>query len=897
MSNRPSPEALLQQAHRESRGKLKLFLGAAPGVGKTYAMLRAAHQRQAEGIDVCIGLLEAHGRRDTEAQMKGLELLSRQSIDYRGHRFEELAVDAIVERRPTLILIDEFAHSNVPGSRHPKRYQDIEELLKARIDVYSTLNVQHIESLNDVVASITGVQVRETIPDKVVRWADEIELIDLPPAELIQRLKDGKVYVPEQARKALHQYFGRGALTALRELAMRVAAEHVDEQLLEYKQAHAKDEPWPTRERLLVCVSDADISQTVVRAARRIAENRRIPWIALYVETPRTRRLSISVKERVARNLRLADRLGATIRRVQGDDLLEETLACARRENVSQIVVGRPESTRWRLPWARSLAGTLIRKAAPLEVTVVTWSPPKRARARPTLHVPTLRSPLKAYVVATAGAAVVSGTLMLVPGNLPVDAKAIFYLLATVAVAARYGVWPSIYYALISFMLFNFLFMAPRYTLMVENIGDVRALFSFLIAAVLTGNVGGRLHDQIEALRDSNRWTEAISAIGARLAGAMELREVVAAIAAYLASNGFDEVVVMLPDPSGRLLVQSGSTEQRPLAASDQAAAHWAYERGETAGWNTETLPSAIWLFVPLTTGQGRIGVLGVRSGEGRDTLTDTEERVLDGVADLSVVAIERTQLAAKLENSRVAIETEQLRVALLSSVSHDLRTPLVSVLGAAEALKNNSAALDEEARKALLDSILEEAERLDRFVQNLLDMTRISYSGLHVKPDWHELRELIYRAQHRLKRQMRDHPVDVQIADSVPLLWVDAMLIEQVLVNLFDNAAKFSPPKAPILVRAENVGSQLILRICDQGPGIPVNDREAVFNMFHRVRSGDSRVAGTGLGLAICRGFVEAHGGRIRALAGDNGLGAAIEVTLPLQPGAPTLRQTQDPT
>lgn len=896
MNERPSPEALLQQAARESRGRLKLFLGAAPGVGKTYAMLRAAHRRKADGMEVCVGLIETHGRVETEAQLQGLDVLPRRMLEHRDREFTELDIDSILQRRPQLVLVDEFAHSNIPGSRHPKRHQDIDDLLDAGIDVYSTLNVQHIESLNDVVAHITGVKVRETVPDAALARADEIELIDLPPEDLIQRLKEGKVYVPEHARQALHQFFGRGALTALRELAMRMAAERVDAQLMEYKQTHGLGEVWPTRERILVCVNDTDISQAVIRSARRIAENRRIPWLAVHVETSRSRRQPGAVKERIARNLRLAERLGAQVQRLPGEDLVATLLACAKRENASQIVVGRPVATRLRWPWSRSVAGALVRGAAPLEVTVVTWTPPAdRSSHRditPHLVMPHSWLALKPYITGLLIGAVITAVLTYAPILLQASAAPMLYLLGVVIVAARLGFWPAVFSALLYFLLFNFFFSPPLYTFTVANFSDVQSLVTFLVVALITGRLGGRLREQLEEQRASNRRAAAIAAFSERLAGATEQREVVSAVAEHLRQELAPQTVLMLPDASGRLLVQAGSTAPKPLGASDHAAARWAFDKDQTAGWNTDTLPAAQWLFLPLATGSGTLGVLGIRRGEAGESLTDIEWRALEGAADLTVIALERTRLVAQFESSRVTVEAEQLRAALLSSVSHDLRTPLVSVLGAAGALLERQHTLAASDRDTLLETIVEEAERLDRFVQNLLDMTRLSYGGLQLRRDWCDLRELIGQARQRLVRKLQSRRIELSLPMRLPLLRVDAVLIEQVLVNVFDNASKYSPADTPIAVAASVIHGRLRLLISDRGEGIAPEEREAVFNMFHRARSGDARVAGTGLGLSICRGFVEAHGGRIVALDGAGGFGetpgCTIEISLPLESDAP---------
>ncbi len=879
---RPSPEQLLEDARRVGRGRLKVFLGAAPGVGKTYAMLRAAHRAKADGIDVCVGLIETHGRLETEAQLAELERLPRAKVDYRGRVFEELDVEGIQKRRPQLVLVDEFAHSNVTGARHPKRYQDVEDLLAAGLHVWTTLNVQHLDSLNDVVARITGVTVRETVPDEVLDGADEIELIDLPPEDLIRRLKDGKVYVPEQAREALGQFFGQGSLTALRELALRAAAEHIDSQLLQFKARHAVDEPWPTRERLLVCVNEQDISRTVVRAARRIAEHRRIPWIAVHVQTPRALSMTDEAHDRVERNLRLAQRLGADVLTVPGTDLVESLVELARTRNASQIVVGRPQPSRWRLPWSRSIAVELMRRATPLDITVVTWSAPETGAepvARPRLRPPSW-VPYAATVAICLVAALISQVLDHFVGLLSLG---VVFLLAVLVVAVRFGLFPALFASLLSSMLYNFLFTEPRFSFLVHDRDDFAAVVSFFLAALLAGNLGGRLRQQIDALRISTRRAQDQSELARRLATAIETREVVRATVEHLGNTLSTEAVLMQPGAEDRLIVMGGSGNSRPLDELAHAAARWCWEHEGEAGAGTDTLPASPWRFLVLATARGRLAVLGVHAAS-RSREVDAEDlRLLQSVGDLASLALERTCLASDLESSRLTSETEGLRAALLSSVSHDLRTPLVSVLGAAESLASDDPRLTEAARRELAGHVLEEAERLNRFVQNLLDMTRLSYGKLSPRLDACDVAEVLAGARRRVERQLAGRALDVSIAPDLPLVRVDPVLIEQVLVNLLDNAMKYSPPGSTVKVECRQQAGELRIGVIDRGSGILEGDREKVFDMFYRVKQGDTRTAGTGLGLAICRGLVAAHGGSIRALAGTDGQGTRMEVRLPM--------------
>lgn len=887
---RPTPEALLRDAQKEGRGKLKVFLGAAPGVGKTYAMLRAAQQAKADGIDVCVGLVETHGRMETEAQLAGLETLPRAGIEHRGRSFDELDVAGILKRRPALVLVDEFAHSNIPGASHPKRHQDVEDLLDAGLDVWTTLNVQHLDSLNDVVARVTGVAVRETIPDEVLDQADEIELIDLSPEDLIRRLKDGKVYVPEQARQALNSFFGRGALTALRELALRTAAEHIDAALLDYKSRNQVAEPWPTRERLLVCINEQDISQTVIRAARRVAEHRRIPWIAVHVETPRALALPDSARDRVERNLRMARRLGAETLTIPGTDLVATLVDLARTRNATQIVVGRAQPRLLNLPWTRTIAGELIRRGAPLDITVVTWAG-MESRAARRWPAEVQRPPWRPYAAATGICLVATLIALLLDRYVELLSLGVVFLLAVLVTAVRLGLWPSLFASVLSSALYNFLFTEPRLSLAIHDPDDFAALVSFFVAALLAGNVGGRLRQQLDALKLSTRRAHEQAEFSRRLAGAVENREVVRATAEHLSNTLGLEAVVMQPGAESRLIVLSGSNNARPLTDLAHAAARWTWEREDAAGHGTDTLPASTWRFLALATARGRLAVLGVHSAQLGHEAAAAELSLLQSVADLAALAFERTQLAADLESSRVATETEQLRAALLSSVSHDLRTPLVSVLGAAETLTQDGDRLDAGSRRALAAQIFDEAERLNRFVQNLLDMTRLSYGRLAPRFDACDLADLVAGARRRVERQLGTRELRIDLAADLPLVRADPVLLEQVLVNLLDNALKYAPPATPVRLEARRESADAVISVIDQGVGIPLADRDKVFDMFYRVRQGDARAAGTGLGLAICRGILAAHGGSIEALSGGNGAGAGagtrMRLRLPLAAGS----------
>jgi two-component system sensor histidine kinase KdpD len=881
---RPEPEALLAEAAREGRGRLKIFLGAAPGVGKTYAMLEDARRRRAEGVDVVVGIVETHGRAETEHLLAGLDVVQRRQLPYRGRLLPELDLEALLARRPQLALVDELAHTNVEGSLHVKRWQDIEELLAAGIDVYTTLNVQHLESLNDVVARISGVRVRETIPDKVLELADQIELIDLPPDELIQRLRQGKVYVQDQVARAIANFFSKGNLTALRELAMRVAADRVDAQMSEHMRSHAIAGPWPTHDRVLVCVNESPVANALVRTAKRMAERARGPWIALHVLTPASESLPETAKDRIADTLRLAESLGGEVVtiNVQGD-VAREVLEVARARNVSRIVVGRPRRRRLWALGRETVAERIIERAVDFELTIV--SPDAEAARRATIAVPAIaveRDP-RAYawsLVAVAGATLVASGI---DRMMPVASLSLVFLTAVLVVAGRFGLWPSLLASIASFFAYNFFFTEPYRTLLVFRQEDVLTLLLFLTVAVFTGNLAARIRAQAQAQRAIARRTANLYEFSRKIAGAASRDDVVWAAMHHVASTLQCRAVVLLPAADGATLeVAGGYPPEDQLEPKDRAAAEWAWSHGEAAGRGSATLPTSSWLFLPLTTAQGKQGVLGV-AFTGREQVAPEERRLLDALVDQVALAIERTRLVVDLENTRVLSETERLRTALLSSVSHDLRTPLVSIIGSATALLDGTAEIAPAGRRELIETIREEGERLNRYVQNLLDMTRLGYGALKLMKEPVDLRDVVGRAIRQLGGPLAGVRVEVALPADLPPVAADPVLIEQVLVNVLDNAAKHAPPYSLIRLEARRELDRVLLAVVDEGPGIPAADRERVFDMFYRVRAGDGQRAGTGLGLAICRGIVEAHGGRIRAEAGAaGGRGTRIVIDLP---------------
>lgn len=890
--HRPSPDTLLDEARREGRGRLKVFLGASPGVGKTYDMLRAAQAAKVQGVDVVVGIVETHGRKETEALLQGLDVLPRREIDYRGRGFGELDLEALIARKPQLALIDELAHTNIPGSRHVKRWQDVDDVLAAGIDVLATLNVQHLESLNDVILRITGVRVRETLPDTVLERADEIELVDIPPDELIKRLEDGKVYLGEQALRAKDGFFQRGNLTALRELAMRAAAERVDQQMLQYMRRHSVQGIWPTRDRLLVCIGGDSVGRSLIRTAARLADLRGVDWIAVHVIDSRANRLPDADKDLIAETLRLAESLGGEALTIPGQDVASEILGYARNRNVTGILLGRARTRPWYALRRRGIADRLIQHADQFEVTLVPTQ--NNAASASEIKPPTKTPwPWKDYASAIGLASAATLVGLLFDPLLGLDNFAVFYLLAVMISAVRAGPRPAILASFIGAASFNYFFTEPRYSLSIDRHEDIITLVVFLIVAVLMGRLGGQLRSQMEALRKTARRNANLNDFARSVAGALDRDPVAAAIVEHVHATLDAPCVAVLDPPTDALRFSQarGISPDYQFREVDRAAAAWSWEHEQPAGYSTQTLPGSQWLFVPLATANRVVGLIGLHLRERGRPPSSGQRRLLDALADQAAVALERVLLSAEIEERRVSTQGEELRSALLSSVSHDLRTPLASILGAATSLQTQDERLPAEGRAELVDTIVEEAERLNRFVQNLLDMTRLGYGQLAPQRDWCDLRELFGRARARLRRELADREIAVSTDHDLPLAHVDPLLIEQVLVNVLDNASKYSPPGTPIEVQLTASAATLLLRVRDHGRGIDADDRERIFDMFYRVQAQDHGPPGTGLGLAICRGVLAAHGGGIRALAPAQAHGSVIEISLPRE-RAPELQR-----
>jgi len=878
---RPSPETMLEratvEAEGERRGKLKIFFGMAPGVGKTYALLQDAQAKKRAGVDVVLGWIETHGRRETEALTHGLERLAARRVDYRGLELVEFDLDAALRRRPALVLLDELAHTNAAGSRHARRWQDAEELLAAGIDVYTTLNVQHVESLNDVVASITGVVVRETVPDSIVDRAHEIELVDLPPDELLQRLEQGKVYLPAEAERARASFFRKGNLIALRELALRRTAERVDAQALEWRRAQGLAEPWSARERVLVAVGPAPSSADVIRSAYRLATRLRAPWLAVSVETPAFGRLSEEERERVAANLALAQRLGAETLVVRGERASEELLVLARARDVTKLLIGKPGPARW--PWQRlrGLVPELVRRSGPIDVLVTSGE-----QGREEL----LRAPrrYRRHRAADYGWAFLSVLVCTAVGAasrsfLSLADLAMLYLLGVLIVASRLPRRPSLFAAVASVAALDFFFVSPAFTFAVS---DLRYLLTFavmLAVALLVSTFTVRLREQAEAARERERRTAALFALSRRFVVETGVAEIASVAMGHVRDLLGTDVAVLLADRAGNLTPCGGASAALVADEHELAVARWAFQHGRLAGHGTDTLPASRSLFIPLVGTGGHLGVFAVALAGRPEPPTPAQWQVLETFVAQTALALERALLVEQAARARVDVETERTRSALLSAVSHDVRTPLATITGAAGALLDE-ADLDPGTRRELAGTIREEAERLARLVADLLDLTRLESGDLVARTELCPLEEVVDSAVQRAHAVLAGHPLERLRPEEVLCAEIDPLLLEQVLVNLLENAARYSPPGTAIEMRLADEAGELRIEVADRGPGLAPGEEARVFERFYRAPD-NQRAGGTGLGLTVSQAIVRAHRGRLTAENRAGG-GALFRVALP---------------
>ncbi|HQT94639.1 MAG TPA: sensor histidine kinase KdpD [Thermoanaerobaculaceae bacterium] len=885
---RPDPDELLARVQaeetRKTQGRLKVFFGAAPGVGKTYTMLEAARALRADGVDVAVGWVETHGRRETEALLEGLEVLPRRQLSYRGTRLEEFDIDLALERRPTLVVVDELAHTNAPGFRHAKRFRDVEELLRAGIDVYTTLNVQHLESLNDVVAQITGVTVRETVPDAILDRAAEIELVDLPAEELRKRLAEGKVYIPEIAGRAAESFFREGNLIALRELALRRTAERVDAQMQRYRHEHAVRETWPTAERVLVCVGPSPYAVRLVRAARRMAARLQAEWVAVYVETPSHLHLADADREQLERTMRLADQLGAETATLTGGDEVEEILAYARRRNVTKLVVGKPAEPRWRTLLHGSFVERLVRGSGDIDVFVISGKPEEDVAREPVaVHT---RSRWPAYGSAALTVALCTLLAALLAERLALANIIMVYLLGVLIVALRAGRGPAALSSVLSVAAFDFFFVPPRYTFAVGDTQYVLTFAVMLAVALVIAGLAARVRDQAEAARSQERRTAALYAVSRACASAGETYDVVRVAGRHLAEVFEGEVAVFLPHRDGKLKVAFSGDAAFALDPKEISVAQWCLDHAQRAGLGTATLPGSAALFLPLLVARGAVGVIGI--SRGRAALDSEQVHLLEAFASQIALAVERTNLAAEAQGALLLAETERTRSALLASVSHDLRTPLAAIAGASSTMLRNPESLSAETRRELVQSINDQAERLNRFIGNLLDMTRLEAGAINIRKEWQPVEEVIGAALGQLEGRLAGREVRTRLPDSLPLVPLDTTLVGQALVNVLENALKYTPAATPIEVSARVEGEWVIIEVGDRGPGLAAGEELQVFEKFYR-RASENGQPGAGLGLAIAKAVAAAHGGRIAA-ANRPGGGAVFSLALPLGGPPPDL-------
>lgn len=870
---RPDPEALLAAQQRAQRGKLKVFLGMAPGVGKTFEMLRQARRRKAEGLDVVIGLVETHGRKETESLLRGMDVLPRRPIEHRGRTLLEFDIDGALERRPELLIVDEYAHSNASGSRHPKRWQDVEELLGAGIDVWTTLNVQHLESLVDVVLKITGVRQRETVPDGALSRADDIEVIDITPAELRERMAAGKVYVPETARLAADNFFKPENLTALRELALRRAAQTVDDQLNAAMRVKGLEGPWAAGDRILVLVADDAMASALVRQGRRLSDTMKdAPWIVAHIARGRQEDSEAGRTSRLTDALKLAEQLGATTVVLNGSDLVAAALRFAAQNNVTQVVIGKGPDNRLREMLGLSLAAELLRAARGVAIHVVTEPGESHPRRRLPQFWKDLKRGWLGHFVGLFYVACATGIAHLLDLRFERADLGMIFLAAVLAAAVLHGLWPGLLAAIFAFGLYNLLFLSPRYSFAIGSPTDLLTLFVFLAVALATGLLAGRSRDRA---RDAQRRasdvtsllvaTRAFSRAPTRADAAQALAEQTAAVTGARS-------IVLLPE-AGELVVVAGAPDKDELGAGGMAAARWTWERGEAAGHNTGTLPQTSWTFRPLQGVRQRAGVVGI---EALSMLPGSDqEKLLTALADSGGVAIERAEFALHAVEAETLRRSDRFRTALLNSVSHDLRTPLSTVLGSSSTLIELGEKLPAATRLDLLQSIREEAERLNHYIRNLLDMTRLEGGGVTLRLEAADVETVLRTATARLSRRLGEHSITYDFPAALPKVTIDPGLLEQAVVNILENAIAYSPDNTEISIAAYEDRRKVIISIEDEGKGIPTDELERVFDKFRRLEEPTDRSKGVGLGLSITKGFIEAMGGTIAAASpihGDKG-------------------------
>lgn len=889
--HRPDPDALLAAVQREEarakRGKLKIYLGMVAGVGKTFAMLDAARQAKDEdGIDVVIGYVETHGRAETEALLDGLEIVPRRAIEYRETTLYEMDIDAVLARKPQLALVDELAHTNAPGSRHPKRYQDVLELLDAGIDVWTAVNVQHFDSRADTVQSITGITVHERVPDSILELADKIELIDLSPEDLRTRLYEGKVYTPERVEVAANNFFRIGNLTALREMALRLTAERVDHQLQDYREIKHITTTWKSSERLMVAISPSPLSERLIRWTRRMAYNLEAPWIAVNVELPQP--LSDANKDRLARNMALAAELGAEVVTTIGSSVIDGLMRVAQQRNVTQIVVGKPAHSRVQdFLRGGSIVNRLIERSGDIDVYIVTGDEPESSAPRGLIPTVERHSSLRLYALALGIVALVTGISLLLQPFVGYQAIGLIELFAVLMIAAYVGRGPAILAAAASAISWDVLFIPPLGTLTISRLEDFIVLGMYFVIALFAGNLTARIRQQEQQARRHAERTMALYTLARHTSTAVNMDDVLRGAVDEIQQVFNAEVAVFLSMNDDMLALEPHSCSQLRITEKDFSIAKWAFETGKPAGRFTDTLPQSTVTFMPLLTPTRPVGVLGIKARS--DTrLSRDEETLLYTFTRQIALVIERELLDEAAERAAMLQASEQFAASLLNSISHEFRTPIAAIAGASSSLNNPN--MSDESKRALLEDIEDAADRLNWLVGNLLDMTRIESGRVQPKLEWCDVSDLIGSAVRFIGKRLQGRPLTITIAPDVPLIELDFGLMEQVIVNLLHNAIRYTADGTPIEISAVVESGTLALRVTDHGGGIAREDVDKVFDKFYR--SAHVASGGTGLGLSIAKGFVEAHHGTI-GVTNRAGGGAEFTICLPITTPPPPVQES----
>lgn len=887
--SRPNPDTLLAdlqtaEAHA-ARGHLKIFFGAAPGVGKTYAMLEEARQRASEGMDLVIGYAEPHIRPDTEQLLLGLEIQRYLLVPYKGTTLKEFDLEAILRRRPALVCVDELAHTNAPGLRHAKRFQDVLELLEAGINVYTTLNVQHLESVNDIVERTSGIKVRETLPDWVLEQADEVQLIDLPPDKLIERMVSGKIYQQHDPAQLTKNFFNQGNLSALRELALRRTADRVDAQMAVFQKQMGSTSPWPTAERMLVCIGPSPFSIQLIRATRRLAATLKSQWFAVYVETPQSLHLAPAAKERITQALRLAESLGGRAVTLAGNRPADEIIAFARTKNIARIVTGKPQRSRWQEFFHRSLVDELIHKAGALDILILREEQPAPSTQD---RLPPLAPKLGNYAVATLLITLTSAIgwfLYHVVGqtrNFSNTNVLMLDLLGILYVALRLGRGPAVLASALSVLAFDVTVVPPYYSLAVSDTQYLVTFAAMFATALIISTLTDKLYQQNQATRLREQRTSALLELARELTALQDKQPLVETATRHIAQVFHAQLTLLLPNEQGELSAVTSNPSPVLSEPKEYSVAVWVYEHGQIAGATTDTLPSAQGLYIPLQTGPTTLGVLALFGPQIRSLANPDRLRLLEAFANVTALALQRSQLATTAQQAWERVETEFVRNTLLSGVSHDMRTPLAAITGSISTLLENGDAIPPAERRELLESVADEADHMERLITNLLDMTRLESGHLQLKLEPYPLSEIIGSALSHFSKRLSGRSMQVHIPADLPLVQVDGSQMEQVFTNLLDNALQYTPPGSPLTLTATLDGAMVEVVLADQGPGLPSADPERVFQKFYRSPGGPDAIRrGVGLGLAICRQIIELHHGTIHAANRPTG-GAAFTLRIP---------------